>query len=234
VYLRFYENRWTDASGDFITREMLSKCIDRELTPRLKGVPGVEYVAGLDLGLTRDRTARAIAHYDSATDSVTLDSLRVWQGSRGNAVEIAAVEEDLITISRDFFIPAVLADPWQLQGSIQRLQGSVLMTEFTFSAGNVRRLSETLFSLINAGQLRLYPDPELETELLGMEVKQTSYGWRIDHGTRGYSDRVMALGMACLAALEVGRTPKERIVYFNIETGQMGNEPGPRVSISPF
>ena len=55
------------------------------------------------------------------------------------------------------------------------------MKEPTFTAENVRRLSETLFKLIQAARLRLYQDQELERELLSLNVVQKGYGWRIDH-----------------------------------------------------
>ena len=63
------------------------------------------------------------------------------------------------------------------------------MKEFTFTSESVRRLSESLFNLIQTGRLRLYPDRELEREPLSLNVVQKGYGWRIDHGSGGFSDR---------------------------------------------
>src|SRR5262249_9891383 len=126
----------------------------------------------------------------------------IWQGSKERPVAIAEVEADLESINAAFNRPAINADPWQLQGSIQKLRTKIRIREFTFSAQNLRRLGETLFSLIRCGKVRIPNDPELINELLAMEVVQTSYGWRIDHAKGGFSDRVIALGMAALAALD--------------------------------
>jgi len=203
VYRRFYENVWTEAEGEFITREMLARCIDPDLSPRLGGDWEQRYCVGLDLGLTRDRTARAVAHFDREQDLVVLDDMRVWQGSRELPVSIAAIEADLEQCDRNFGNPRIYADPWQLQGTIQRLRDRLHLEEFTFSGEHVKQLSETLYSLISAGKLRIYPDRELEGELCALAVRQTGYGWRIDHQAGGYSDRCMALGMACLGAMQV-------------------------------
>ena len=67
----------------------------------------------------------------------------------------------------------------------------------------MRRLSETLFNLIQTSRLKLYPDEALERELLNINVVQKGYGWRIDHSS-GHDDRAMALGMMAMEALDLG------------------------------
>jgi phage terminase large subunit-like protein len=162
------------------------------------------YIYALDLGLTRDRTARAIVHLDTKSGKVVLDDLKVWQGSKEEPVNIFDVEEDIRASSKRFMIRKIVCDPWQMQSTIQKLEGAYPIEEFTFTTENVRRLSENLYSLLHNGQLVLYPDEALENELLRLSAKSTSYGWRIDHKSGEYSDRAIALGMA---ALEVMREP---------------------------
>ena len=203
VYQRLIENKWVEGSGSFITRAQLSECIDPAWHPQLVGESNTSYVAALDLGLTRDRTALAVGHFDRRTEKIVLDWLRVWQGSRDDPVNIADVENELMELAKRFRLTRVDLDPWQLQSSLQRLRGVLPVKEFTFTAENVRRLSETLFNLIQTATLRLYPDDELERELLNLNVVQKGYGWRIDHAGGGYSDRAVALGMMCLEALAI-------------------------------
>lgn len=88
------------------------------------------------------------------------------------------------------------------------------MKEFTFTAESVRRLSETLFNLIQTARLRLYQDDELEQELLNLNVVQKGYGWRIDHASGGYSDKAMALGMMALEALAMPGRPNIRMIEY--------------------
>ena len=205
VFQRLYENRWTEGASSLVTRAELSACIDPYWRPQLEGQFGFDYHVGLDLGLTRDRTARAVVHFDESANQVVLDSLRVWQGSRSAPVQIAEVEADLVEVNRRFRRAHFHLDPWQLAGSQQRLQGTLDVEPFNFTGDSVRKLSESLLSLIKSRQLRLFPDEELERELLRLEARQTSYGWRIDHRSSGYSDRTMALAIATLAAVaEIG------------------------------
>jgi Phage Terminase len=214
VFARFYDNRWTEAAGGFVSREALLRCVDPDLSPRLAGDAYTTYCVGLDLGLNRDRTARAVCHFDREADLVILDNLRVWQGTRENPVSIAEVEHDLLACDAAFNRPSIYVYPWQLQGTIQRLSTQLRIEEYTFSSGHVGQLSETLYSLISSAKLRLYPDKALEAELLGLEARQVSYGWRLDHRAGGYSDRAMALGMACLGALEDPGAPNISFIAY--------------------
>jgi hypothetical protein len=102
-------------------------------------------------------------------------------------VNIAEVENELLDLARRFSLVEVVLDPWQMQSSLQRLHDRLPVKEFTFTAETVRRLSETLFDLMRTARLRLYPDDELERELLSLNVVQKGYGWRIDHRSGGYS-----------------------------------------------
>ncbi len=208
VYQRLIENKWVDGAGSLITREDLARCVDTTWRPQLAGADGVRYFVGVDLGLTHDRTARAVVHYDGEAQQVVLDDLRVWQGSKDDPVFIADIEGDLLSCDARFGRPEFYLDPWQLQSSIQRLGTRLRLREFTFTSESVRRLSETLYSLLHNGQVRLYPDAELEAELLRLQVRQTSYGWRIDHKAGAFSDRAMALGMAVMAVLTRGLLPE--------------------------
>ena len=207
------ENRWVEGAGSFITRSQLDECIDPDWKPQLMGQQGFRYVAGLDLGLTKDRTALAVGHLDKAGNSVVLDYMRVWQGSMSSPVSIAAVEEELLSVAGRFSLDSIAFDPWQLQASLQRLRSRLPVKEFSFTSESVRRLSETLFNLFQTTQLRLYPDEELQRELLNLNVVQKGYGWRIDHAAGGYSDRAMALGMMAMEALGNRGRPNIRWIY---------------------
>ena len=201
VFQRLWENKWTEGSGSFVTRPELDRNMDATWRPQLKGQEGVSYFVGLDLGLTRDRTARAVVHYDREADRVVLDDLRIWQGSSDHPVDIADVEHDLEACDARFCRPQFYLDPWQLQSTLQRLRSSLNVNEFKFTSESVRQLSENLYGLLKKGQMRLYPDDALERELLRLEVKQTGYGWRLDHSAGGFSDRAMAIGMAAMHAV---------------------------------
>lgn len=201
---RVIGNVWTSQSGDFVTREEWRRCVDPDWQRQSAAEDGRRYFGGLDLGLTRDRTAFALAHLDGMA-AIRLDELLVWQGTKAEPVSIEAIERAMADVSERFDRPTLLADPWQLKGSIERLQHQgVRMEEFIFSASSVARLSTALYSAIKSGRLRVFEDPELEAEILGLRVVQTSGGWRVDHRSGGFSDRAMAIAMAVHAAFDGG------------------------------
>ena len=203
AFERVVMNRWTTAAGDFVTVEQWRACVDERLT-RSGGGSG-RHFAGLDLGLTKDRTALAVVRPDG--DEVILSELDVWQGTRADPVSITQIERSVADAARRYSGLRISADPWQLKGSIERLRlGLVRIDEFTFSAGSVQKLSVTLHNAITSATLRVYPDADLEREVLALRVVESASGWRFDHRAGGYSDRAVALAMAVqLARQHAGR-----------------------------
>jgi phage terminase large subunit-like protein len=194
AFERLIGNVWASGVGDFVTVEQWRSCVDERLVPQARG-GGRRYRAGLDLGLVKDRTALAIVHGDG--DTVVLDELQVWQGTRSEPVSITQIERAVVDATRRYPGLRVVADTWQLKGSIERLQRErVEISAFVFGASSVGKLSTTLHHAITSARLRVYPDPELEREILGLRVVETAGGWRFDHRAGGFSDRAVALAMA--------------------------------------
>lgn len=206
AFERVIENRWTSGIGDFVTADQWRRCIEPGLKPQGTGQPGVRYHGGLDLGLTKDRTALAVVHRDG--DQIVLDDLMVWEPP----VEVETIERATLDVARRFRGVRLQADPWELRGSIPRLQRlGANVREFKFSSGSVQRLSQTLYEAITSARLRAFDDRDLEREVTGLRVIQTSGGWRVDHRAGGFSDRAMALGMALVGAAEVRDRPIVRL-----------------------
>jgi hypothetical protein len=208
AFERLILNRWTSQSGDFVTTEQWARCVDESLAPATGATRGTSHIAAIDLGLTRDRTAICVVHHDNT--NVVLDEMMVLEGSRDEPVSIANVERILLDVARRYPGVKVLADPWQFQSSLQRLRGEMRIHEFTFSASSVQRLSSALYETISSATLRVFPDPELEREILGLRVVQTASGWKFDHRSGGYSDRAVTLAMCVQEAVKspgVGRPP---------------------------
>jgi hypothetical protein len=202
AFERLILNRWASEQGDFVTRAQWEACIDPFLRPATGATRGASHIAGVDLGLTKDATAIAVVHSDG--ERVTLDELLVLQGTREEPVSIANVERILLGLAGRYPGLKVLADPWQFQGSIERLRGSMRISEFTFSASSVAKLSSALHEAISGARLRVFDDPELTREILGLQVRETPSGWRLDHRSGGYSDRAIALAMCVQEALRRG------------------------------
>jgi len=66
---RLIGNVWTDAAGDFVDREQWRACVDDRLRPGTGG--SSRHFAGLDLGLTHDRSVLTIVHWDDTRSCST-------------------------------------------------------------------------------------------------------------------------------------------------------------------
>jgi len=214
-FQRFIENKWVQGSGSFVTQEDVQRCLDRSLSPQSKGKSNFSYILACDLGLTKDRSVTTIVHKDK--DKIILDSIRVWEGSKDDPVLIGDIEEDMRTSYKRFELDKIVVDPWQLKGTVEKFKGDgYKIEEFTFSGGNISKLTSNLYYLIHNGLLRFWDDPDLVGELLSVQATEKSYGTRIDHRGGQFSDRVISLGMACLVCAQTETS--SGIDFFVIDT----------------
>jgi len=199
VYQRLHEALWTGGTNAAWTREQVEACIDAQLAPKQQGAPERRHFCGLDVGLRRDRTAAAIVSW-ADEGRLELDDLAVWVPDKGRQVQIADIEEWLVQARERFPGLEVSADPSMFEGSIQAAKGQI--REARFTSEFVRRLSVNLHELLAGGKLALFDHGVLIDELLTVNIRSTSYGWRVDHESGQHDDTVMALGIACLSAME--------------------------------
>ena len=113
-----------------------------------------------------------------------------------------------------------------MKGSVPRLaQAGLSVKEFNFSASSRSRLHQTLYSSITNATLRLFPRPALESEIVSLRVTPSAGGWRVDHTASGYDDRVTALSMALLQAVESMRQRDYTNIVFEALDAPSPNRP---------
>jgi len=199
MYARLFQNEWTSGEDRLVVAEDLAACVtlDGPQPPQR----GRRYVIGVDLGLKRDRSVAAVCHRER--NSVILDRLEVWEGTRLKPVKLAVVEEWLAETARAYGAE-VVADPWQGASMIQRLRGAgVRIDEYVFSAQSVGRLASTLYELLHERALALPDDEALLDELANVRLRETSPGVvRLDHDPDRHDDRAVALALAAHRLME--------------------------------
>jgi len=201
VFQRLHQNKWSGGTGAFLTRQDVEQCINSNLTPRLTGKPSCSYIMALDLGLKKDRSCVTIVHSDPKTNKIILDRIQTWQGSRDDPVLIADIEQFLEASFKNFYINALVVDPWQAASTIQKFRSKGFsVIEFCFTSSSLTKLSQNLYFLIHNQLFEMFDDPGLKDELLQVNMVEKSYGFRIDHESGRFSDRVISLGMAVLEA----------------------------------
>jgi phage terminase large subunit-like protein len=193
-YLRLHMNQWAQPE------DRLTAINDLDAAMTLEGpvgpVTGVKYVAGLDIGLTNDRTAVAVCHRDA--DCVVLDRLQVWAGTRRKPVDLSEVEAWVAEAVAEYNKAAVYADPFQAVHMIQRLRKRrVRIASHQFTARSNAEVALTLHNLLRERRIVLPDDPELRDELSNVRLRETSPGvYRLDHDQGRHDDRAIALGLA--------------------------------------
>jgi hypothetical protein len=193
-YARRVDNRWTAGHDRLATATQITGLAGGYDV--LDPVPGVRYVIGLDVGLTRDRTVATVAHRDPA-GRVVVDRQKVWAGTPGRPVHLPGVTAWLAHAAGDYNNARVVFDPYQAVQAAQELRAAgVRAVPFTFSAASVGRLAVALFRAIAAGRLVLPEDGELLDELANVRLRETAPGvYRIDHDSGQHDDRVISLAL---------------------------------------
>ncbi len=202
VFARLHENRWVSSGSQFITEDDIDGLHNTPWVIQIAPITDryVRYFVATDLGLSHDRTARVVGHYEPRDNNVYIDNIRVWQGTVEAHVPIEEVEKDLVDCAITYRASTLIMDPWQMEYVIQRLKKYYQVKPFSFQ-GDITHLSQVLINLIRSKRLKCYQEPMLDDELRTTIIRQGSNGWRIDHAVKRTNDLVIATGMMCMEAI---------------------------------
>ncbi len=203
TYLRHHENRWVSAESTFILPELWDPCVDPQSRPLLPGNTDFLFV-GVDAATKHD-TAAVVAVTWEGKDKLAVAVHRIWKPTPAQPLDLeATLEAYLEYLQGNYHVVQVLADPWQLHRTITTLQARGLkIREFPQTVGNTTLMGQTLFDLLNGRNLKLYRSDELRAQALSTVAIESIRGWRIaKEKTTRKIDAIVALSMACVAALE--------------------------------
>ncbi len=94
----------------------------------------------------------------------------------------------------------------QLIGIAQDLNYAITVVQFPQSTVNTTRMGQVLFDLLNGKNLRIYPARDLRQQALNTVAIEGPRGFRIaKEKTSKKIDAIVALAMACISAVEVGK-----------------------------
>jgi hypothetical protein len=200
-YARFWECRWTEAAGSWITKEMYDACVTgQEAHEAAVGQVSVGFV---DVGLFHDPSVLSIGHRvrdDDGQDRVVLDTLRTLQGTRTAPVELEVLEDLVEELTQRFNVRHWVFEAPQAVATVQRLQHRLqgVCVEVRFpTAQTMAQLFGTLYQLFNDRRLVLYPHEQLRKEALNLVVRIVGGRMKVVEATSVHQDHVVALGGAC-------------------------------------
>ncbi len=200
---RLHRNEWRNAESIFITGELWDGNVDLTLRPLLP-TQEVRLFGGVDIGPKHDATAVVWVHLKDG--SVTLAHHHIWTPG-GEALDLeSTVEAHLREMHRLFRVDTIVCDPYQFHRSIMTLQREGLpIEEFPQTVANTVRMGQVLFELLKGRNLRLYPDADLRQQAMNTVAVESPRGFRIaKEKTSKKIDAVVALAMACVAAIDAG------------------------------
>lgn len=227
---RLHGNEWIDPGEErgVVSLAEAEACVDPDLEERTHGKPGEMYYAVIDYGSgnkqrNRDRTVLAVMHPVPGSDHMVIDRMDCWEDSAGGRVLIdtpvgdpfgqRSVEGWIELTRRNFFLQALVLDPYQLESLAQKYERrGIRVIRYEYEAGkkNYRmlRLIQTMIRnkriawSPEAGLLPGASDDTLAKELSRLVVKPTIYGFRADHESGGHNDRSATIGMGMTTIVE--------------------------------
>lgn len=204
---RLIRNEWAAEEDSFLTRDQVRAIENPMLSPASAKPDDVDLVAvSCDLGQTHAGTAVAAVGRVKGNKPARLLNLRLFRGSRRNPPPIQVVEDAIEEMRVAYEAQAVVLDPYELRKTMQDRQAVWPINKFVFSTTNVAAMTKDVFRRVVSKQFEIYPDAgpavqrrehwNLQRELETAVVRQMSYGERVDHKKSGYTDRIIAVGMA--------------------------------------
>lgn len=198
-FARFWECRWTEPKGSWITREMYEAAETGQESAKVH--PSAPYAIYVDLGLVHDATAIAVCHLegDLGSGMVVLDTLRTMQGSRSMPVDLEAVEDLVAELMRQYGCWRVVFEAPQAVSPAQRLQKQFPQAhvEARWPTAQVQaKLFGNLYHLFSANRLRIFPHEQLRKEALHLVTKTVAGLMKVVDSGDIHQDHVIALGGA--------------------------------------
>ena len=210
TFARLHRNEWVSAESKFFTAELWDACVDptHTHTPLLSN-PRLQVTVGVDAGVKHDfASVQVVARVDDQVIHVTG---RTWKPSPTMPLDLERTIEDFLwLLLRSYDVRAIYVDPYQMHRSITALaQAGAPVIEFPQTLANTTRMGQVLFDLVQGRNLVLYPDSDLRQQALHTVAIETGRGFRIaKEKASNKIDAIVALSMACVAALDQPEGPR--------------------------
>ncbi len=228
AFARLWLNEWSSGGGDALTEADIDAAFDVSLRPVRRPEAGWDYVAGLDLGVSRDASALIVLGIRNRDPSepevadhgrIRLAYHRRWKPSKGQKINLQEIEDALVSLHFQFSFRAVGYDPWEARHMAQRLGLLRLpMVELPPTSANLQRVATTLIEAFADRRLEIFEDADLRRDLRRLRVEERSYGFRLTspRDEHGHGDSVSAFGSALLVATDLAGKVRQTASAFGI------------------
>lgn len=138
---------------------------------------------------------------------------RVWVPQGGLGLDLVILDEQAVEIARRFNPRVVTYDTWNSVHSVNFFRKKGIMAlQLSFGRHQKAVYYQNLYDLMNRGELELYHDERLESELLNLKYKQTARGRSFTPDMQAEIDSDdLVDGLAAAAWMATGRRMKENL-----------------------
>lgn len=199
-FQREHLNQWVDSADEFTSASEVDAAMAHAWTEQTQGRRGVAYVMYVDLGAVHDPTVIAIGHRDG--ESVLVDVIRTFQGSKHEPVRLRAVEENIVGLAQAFALMNIRIESWQGLSAVQALQRLGLpVTLFTPTSKSNSEEWPVLAQLLSTHRLVLPPHARLREELLNLVYEIGPHGVRVIDRGQVHQDHAVAVRGVCASLM---------------------------------
>ena len=242
AFARLWENQWSSGGGDALLPSDIDAAFQTDYQPMTGTETGYRFVAGADLGLTRDFSAVVVLAVNEATAALRLADAKLWKPSRyGGKVNIGDIEREIIALDKRFTLQAIAIDPWQAEHLGQRLESLTKHRwrsqrhHFTNqpwvrvippTGTNLREQASLTIQCFQDHRFRSFPYEPLRSDLLQLRVEERSYGFRCvsPRTSEGHGDTYSAFALALLIAHEQSTRKRFKAGALDPDAGRSEHE----------
>lgn len=191
-FARMHRNQWAMSSEAFIPIEWWDQC----KSDNLSDLGGRGVIIGVDAAVENDCFAVVAVSLNPASGKPQVRYVNVWSPPKGEQINFADVEAELLRLFKTFHVDEVAYDPYQMASMAQRLGDNVFWKPF--QQGTPRVIADKrLFDMIRDGQMEHSGEPVLRQHILNADRKPEEDKLRIIKRVQTQKiDAVVALSMA--------------------------------------
>jgi hypothetical protein len=215
-FARLWLGQWVSGSGDALSRDDILAAVNQD-GPMAGAVQGYVFVAGLDIGLSKDASAVVVVginighstfadgdfKFTPGTGRMRLAWVGVWRPRQGLRVDLGQVEQAILDVHQRFRLARLAVDPWQAELLMTRLSKAYIPVEpVPFVPSNLQGMATATLEAFTGRQIDLYRHEQLIADLQGLRLEEKGYGTRLasPRGPAGHGDCATALALALHAA----------------------------------
>lgn len=237
AYQRLWENQWSTGGGDALTPEVINAAFKDELQPMTGRERDWLFVAGVDLGLTRDCASVLVLAVPTGgkAGKIRLAHNKLWRPTLGQKINLLDVEKHILALDQQFGLEYVAFDPWQAEHLGQTLEADAghrrrnqrrhfssqpWVRNIPPTPANLRQQATLTIEFFNDHRFQFYDCEPLRRDLTKLRVEEKNYGVRLTspRDGDGHGDTFSSFAIALAIAHEVaGKAPVLLRPLFSIE-----------------